>query len=144
MAILRDFTLQKNALFGLVIQWPLLKVPSQVSGGLQNAIGWAKEAASSPAGESWSKDPLWHVPTRRAQLRYLLNNGCFWPHISLVKVSTSQDFSIQEFWVHYCFQNLSRMRWYNVTSLYYTPAIFLSKINQHMLYLTLSKLIMRK
>lgn len=58
-------------------EWPLLKVPSQVSGGLQNAIGWAKEAASSPAGESWSKDRLWQVPRTRAKLRYLLNKGCF-------------------------------------------------------------------
>ena len=75
---------------------PLLKVPSQVSGGLQNAIGWAKEAASSPAGESWS-NPLWHVPRRRAQLRYLLNNGCFWPHISLVKVLLLKTFQFKSF-----------------------------------------------
>jgi len=33
-----------------------IEVPSQVSGGLQNAIGWAKEAASSPAGEELKDD----------------------------------------------------------------------------------------
>lgn len=33
-----------------------MQVPSQVSGGLQNAIGWAKQAAASPAGEELKDD----------------------------------------------------------------------------------------
>lgn len=33
-----------------------IQVPSQVSGGLQNAIGWAKQAATSPAGEELKDD----------------------------------------------------------------------------------------
>jgi len=33
-----------------------IEVPSQVSGGLRNALGWAKQAASSPAGEELKDD----------------------------------------------------------------------------------------